>query len=91
LKPIRHWRMYLMWTSGDIKFDDIDYDATDHPVVTIRMTTPSGLIEVMAEVTADGRALRLTRLHVSISRRTKRDRPRELAAGCDNGDGEHGL
>jgi hypothetical protein len=53
-----------MWTSGDIKFDDIDYDATDHPVVTIRMTTPSGLIEVMAEVAADGRALRLARLHV---------------------------
>jgi len=53
-----------MWTSGDIGFDGIDYDATDHPVVTIRIATPVGLIEVMAEVAVDGRSLRLQRLHV---------------------------
>jgi hypothetical protein len=53
-----------MWTSHDIRFDDIDYDATEHPVVTIRIVTPVGLIEVMAEVAVDGHSLRLQRLHV---------------------------
>jgi hypothetical protein len=53
-----------MWTLGDINFDDIDYDATDHPVVTIKIATPVGLIEVMAEIAVDARSLRLQRLHV---------------------------
>lgn len=53
-----------MWMPDDIDFDDIDYDATDHPVVTIRLITPVGLIEVMAEVAVDRRSLRLQRLHV---------------------------
>ena len=53
-----------MWAPGDIKFDDIDYDATDHPVVTIRMATPVGLIELMAEIAGDRQSLRLQRLHV---------------------------
>lgn len=36
-----------MWAPGDIQFDDIDYDATDHPVATIRMATPVGVVELM--------------------------------------------
>ena len=56
-----------MWMQGAINFDDIDYDATDHPVVTIRVVTPVGLIEVMAEVAVNRRSLRLQRLHVQSS------------------------
>ncbi len=32
-----------IWTTGDIAFD-IVYDETDHPVVTLRVTTPAGSI-----------------------------------------------
>jgi hypothetical protein len=53
-----------MWAPGDIQFDDLDYDATDHPVVSIRMTTPVGVVELMAEVAEIGRSLQLRRVHV---------------------------
>jgi hypothetical protein len=53
-----------MWTHGEIRFDDFDYDATDHPVVTIRMSTPVGVVELVAEVAEDGRSLQLRRMHV---------------------------
>jgi hypothetical protein len=53
-----------MWARADIEFDDIDYDATDHPVVTIRLATPVGPVELMAEVAAVAGSLRLRRLHI---------------------------
>lgn len=53
-----------MWAPNEIQFDDIDYDATDHPVVTIRIGTPVGAVEVMAEVAEHRRSLQLRRLHV---------------------------
>ena len=53
-----------MWAPDDIQFDDIDYDATDHPVVTVRITTPVGVVELMAEVAELGGSLQLRRLHV---------------------------
>jgi len=32
-----------MWAPDEIEFDDIDHDATDHPVVTVRIGTPVAL------------------------------------------------
>jgi len=44
LQSLRHWRIeHEMWAPDEIQFDDIDHDATDHPVVTVRIGTPVAL------------------------------------------------
>ena len=56
--------MIEMWAPGDIKFRDIDYDATEDPVLTISIETPLGVLEVMFSPIEHNRSLRLQGLHV---------------------------
>jgi hypothetical protein len=53
----------MRWQPGDITFD-IDPEGTEYPVVTVKFGTPAGDIEVMADVSEDGRTLRLRGLHI---------------------------
>ena len=43
---------------------DLDDEATDDPITTIRIRTPNGVITVMAEASKRGRSLELLRLHI---------------------------
>jgi hypothetical protein len=55
--------MVTVWRPGDLSFVLID-DATDHPVATARITTPSGVLYAMAEPIAAGRVLILRGVHM---------------------------
>ena len=52
------------WTRADISFVLVD-EITEHPVVTIEVVTPDGLILIMGEPREDGRTLVVERAHVS--------------------------
>jgi hypothetical protein len=54
-----------VWRPGDLSFVLIN-DATDHPVVTAQIMTPSGVLYAMAEpeLTPDGRVLTLRGVHM---------------------------
>jgi hypothetical protein len=54
-----------MWSRTDVSFDIIA-DDTDDPVVTIRVATPAGELQIMAEVLEanDGKTLKLQGVHV---------------------------
>jgi hypothetical protein len=55
----------MQWRISDIEFADIDYDATDHPVATVVIKTPAGILEVMAEFhEVSTRELHLKGLHI---------------------------
>jgi hypothetical protein len=51
------------WTLADIEIA-LDADMTDDPVMTVRISTPVGVVTVMAEVALSGRELFLTRTHI---------------------------
>ena len=55
---------YKIWSEADISFA-VDYDLTSHPVVTIAIKVPSGLIMVMGEPRERGRTLVVEGVHVS--------------------------
>ena len=52
-----------MWTADDIEIE-LEDELTDGQVVTARITTPAGVLLVMAEVEQQGRELLLDRLHI---------------------------
>lgn len=54
--------MAMLWAASDLDFD-IVYDETDHPVATVVVTTPVGMLKFMAEVELDGRRLIATGVH----------------------------
>lgn len=53
----------MPWTPDRLSFEIIG-EATDDPVVTVKITTPAGPVLVMAEAEERGRTLILRRLHV---------------------------
>jgi hypothetical protein len=57
--------MISMWLPGDVAFEIIA-DDTDDPIVTIRVTTPAGELQIMAEVSEEdeGRTLKLQGTHL---------------------------
>lgn len=55
--------IFVMWAPTDVAFEIVAED-TDHPVATIEIATPAGLILLMAEVSDEGRTLRLMGAHV---------------------------
>lgn len=52
-----------MWTADDIQIE-LEDELTDGPVVTARIITPEGALQVMAEIEWRGRELVLDRLHM---------------------------
>jgi hypothetical protein len=54
--------IFRMWAPGDIQFEIVDED-TDHPIVTIEISTPVGLVLVMAEASMEGQTLWLRGVH----------------------------
>jgi hypothetical protein len=57
----------MVWKRGQVTFDTVD-DMTDDPVVAIRVTTPAGLLTMMAEPVMDGNVLVLKGFHIQDSR-----------------------
>src|SRR5262245_8968318 len=52
-----------MWAAGDVTFE-LDLEGSSHPVVLVKIGTPLGEIQLMAEPFEQGRVLRLLRTHV---------------------------
>jgi hypothetical protein len=53
----------VRWSGNDIDIE-VDDLGTDDPVVPARITTPAGVLEVVAEPAQEGRRLVLERLHM---------------------------
>jgi hypothetical protein len=51
----------MMWTSDEIV---VEIDVVEHPETVIVITTPAGVMSVMASVSIIDRVLRLDRVHV---------------------------
>jgi hypothetical protein len=53
-----------MWNPDDIEID-IDDEWTEGSIVTAKITTPAGVLEIIAEVSIwEGRLLRLDTVHI---------------------------
>lgn len=65
LAPYTHlaYKSAVHWSGDDIEIEADDL-GTDDPVVTARITTPAGILDVMAEPSQKGRCLVLERLHM---------------------------
>jgi hypothetical protein len=57
----------MLWSGADISFEIVD-DMTDDPVVTVRVTTPVGVLMFAAEPVVMGRTLLLRGTHVQDGR-----------------------
>lgn len=53
----------MVWRAEDLTFD-LDDDASDGQIVTVRIETPEGTLTVMAEVVVNGRSLLSRGVHV---------------------------
>lgn len=53
----------MRWVRDQLSFEVVD-DDTDDPVVTIEITTPAGVIKIMAEAEEHGPSLVLRGVHV---------------------------
>ncbi len=54
----------MTWDRSDITFRGFDPDATEGDVVTITLGTPTGDVQIMAELDIEGRTLVLRNAHV---------------------------
>ena len=52
-----------MWRPDEVIFD-IVAEGTDDPVISVSITTPAGVFEIMAECIDEGRTLRLKEAHI---------------------------
>jgi hypothetical protein len=55
-----------LWNTRDISFDFVD-DMTDDPIVTLRVSTPVGLLTFMAQPVISGTTMVLKGLHAQDS------------------------
>ena len=53
----------MRWSGDDIAIE-VDDPGTEDPVMTARIVTPAGVLDVMAEPSQQGRCLVLERLHM---------------------------
>lgn len=60
-------RGYGRWLVEDLHFEIID-TLSDHPIVTIRIRTPAGVLMVMGEPVMRGRVLVMRRTHLHGTR-----------------------